>query len=118
MADPDLQNILSQFLSWDSIQAIMSESYKLLAIAIGQAAANLWLTSRTIIVYLILFFFVKKFCDGGIGSLVYNLIYFLIAAILVWIFGWEILFSIWFELLYPISYIVTGFLLKRIGVWK
>lgn len=117
MADPSLQYVLDQF-SWDSIQKIISESYRILAIAIGQAVSNLWLTSRTLVVYLILFFFVRKFCDGGIGSLVYNLIYFIIASVLVWIFGWEVLFSIWFELLYPFSYIATGFLLKKIGIWK
>ncbi|MFA5163263.1 MAG: hypothetical protein WC441_01915 [Patescibacteria group bacterium] len=118
MADPDLQKVFDQIISWNSIQKIISEAYELLALAIGQAVSNLWLTSRTIIIYLILFFFVRKFYDGGIGSLVYNLIYFLIAAVLIWIFGWKVLFSIWFEFIYPFSYITTGFLLRKIGVWK
>jgi len=117
MPDKDLTQLLN-ILSWDSIQKIIGESYRLLAMAIGQAVSNLWLTSRTLVVYLILFFFVRKFCDGGIGSLVYNLIYFLIASFLVWIFGWEVLFSVWFEFLYPFSYISTGLFLRKIGVWK
>lgn len=116
MADPSLQYVLDQF-SWDSIQKIIGESYKLISTALGNELSNLWLTSRALVLYLI-FFFVSKFCDGGIGSLVYNLIYFLIASILVWIFGWEVLFSIWFELLYLFSYIATGLLLRKIGVWK
>ena len=114
MADPDLQNVLNQI----SFTKIIGDAYSLLAVAIGQAASNLWLTSRTIILYLILFFFVKKYCDGGIGSLVYNLIYFFIAGVLVWIFGWGVLFSAWFEFLYPFSYISTRLLLRKVGVWK
>jgi len=118
MADPDLQNMFNQIFSWGSIQKIMSEVYKLLATGIGQAVSNLWLTSGALVVYSILFFFVIKFCDRGIGSLVYNLIYFLVASVLIWIFGWEILFSIWFELLYPFSYIATRLLLRKIGIWE
>ena len=114
MADPDLQNVFNQI----SFTKIISDAYSLLAVAIGQAVSNLWLTSRTIILYLILFFFVKKYYDGGIGSLVYNLIYFFVASILIWFFGWDVLFSEYFELLYPLSYIATRILLRKIGVWK
>lgn len=118
MADPNLQYVFSEVISWDFIKKTINDLHSVLSIAIGQAMSNLWTTSQTLISYLILFFFVKKYCDGGIGSLVYNLIYFLIAAILVWIFSWEVLFSIWFELLYPFSYIMTRILLRKVGIWK
>ena len=114
MADSDLQNVFNQI----SLTKIINEAYSFLAVAIGQAVSNLWLTSRTVVLYLILFFFVKKYYDGGIGSLTYNLIYFLIAGILIYIFGWGVLFNIYFEFLYPFSYITTKVALRKVGIWK
>ncbi len=114
MADPDLQNALSQFQPIKILEQAQQEIAK----ALGVVMPNLWETSKDTIIYLILLFFVIKYFDRGIGSVVYNLIYLLIAFILIYFLGWGVLFENWFEFLYPLSYILTRIALKKLGIWK
>lgn len=118
MPDNDLKNFLSEILSFDSIWSIIKDSQIFLADALNTAMSDAWATQRGWILFIIMMFLIKKFSDRGVGSLVYNLVYLIIALILILIFGWIVIFNIWFFLLYPLSYLLTGVLLRKIGIWK
>jgi hypothetical protein len=55
---------------------------------------------------------------GPLGSLLYHAFYFSILALILWIGGLEILFNpifdILYALLYPLSYYLTGRILRRV----
>lgn len=118
MPDNDLKNSLSDFLNFDFIWNSIKESQVLLADALNKAVSDAWATQRSLILFVAMVFLVNRFWEGGMGSLVYNLIYLIIAVILIFIFGWIVIFNIWFMFLYPLSYILTGILMKKLGVWK
>lgn len=118
MPDNDLKATLADFLNFDFIWSSIKGSHILLANALNEATSDAWAIQRGWILFIVMVFLVKKFSDRGIGSLVYNLIYLIIAFILILIFGWIVIFNIWFFLLYPLSYFLTGVLLRKIGIWK
>lgn len=118
MSDNDLKNYLSDIFSFNFFWDIIKDSQVFLADILNKAVSNAWATQRGWILFIIMMFLIKKFSDRGIGSLVYNLIYLIIALILIFIFGWIVVLNVWFTLLYPLSYLLTGILLKKIGIWK
>lgn len=114
MPDKDLAQALNSI----SFQKISSEAYMLAGEVLGKTANELWLHSRSYIIFAVLLFFVIKFWEKGIGSVVYNLIYFGIAIILIKIYGFEIIFNSLFDLLSLLAYILTGYLLRKFHVWR
>lgn len=66
---------------------------------------------------LMLFAALVKLLTGRIGSLIYNTIYFGILFLVITIGGLEILFNPYFDfiyiLFYPVSYFLTGLILKN-----
>lgn len=118
MPDNDLKTSLSDILSFNSVLVIIRDSQVFLANALNKAMSDAWAIQRGWVLFIVMIFLVKKFSDRGIGSLVYNLIYLIIALILILIFGWIVIFNIWFFLLYPLSYLLTRILLRRMEVWK
>ncbi|MFA4999824.1 MAG: hypothetical protein WC545_00475 [Patescibacteria group bacterium] len=114
MPDKDLAQALNTFSSWDFIHKTISEAEKIAASAFGQAVADTWLTSKIYVIFFVLLFFVIKFWERGIGSLIYNLIYFSIVAILIMVYGWEIIFNFWFEFISLFSYWLAGCMLRKI----
>lgn len=116
MPNNDLKNSLSDFLNFDLVWGVVNDSQVFLADALSKAMSDAWATQRGWILFIIMIFLVNRFWERGAGSLVYNLIYLTIAIILILIFGWIVIFNIWFTFLYPLSYLLTGILLKKIKI--
>ena len=72
---------------------------------------------KNILIFILLALLVK-ILEGRFGSAIYNTIYFGILFLILVIAGLKILFNPYFDiiyaLLYPVSYLLTGLILKRI----
>lgn len=72
---------------------------------------------KNILIFIVLLLLVK-IIEGRFGSAIYNTIYFGILFLILVIAGLKILFNPYFDIiyasLYPVSYLLTGLILKRI----
>jgi len=122
MPDKDLVRVLDPANIWKQIQAGQDEAMKLAATAVGQEVGRLWSTSKLYVISFILLFFIIKFEEKGIGSVVYNIFFLGVMGIFIAIFGWGVIFNSYFEIIYLLVYIfsykLTRIVLRKIGVWK
>ncbi|MFA5184681.1 MAG: hypothetical protein WC456_04120 [Patescibacteria group bacterium] len=122
MPDKDLARVLDPANIWKQIQAGQDEAIKLAATAVGQEVGRLWSTSKLYVISFILLFFIIKFEEKGIGSVVYNIFFLGIIGIFIAIFGWGIIFNSYFEIIYLLIYIIayrlTRMSLIKLGVWR
>ena len=75
---------------------------------------KIWPSLGPSIAILAVLIVIERLLSGRLGSAIYNAIYFGIffAAVAIW--GAGVLVSPIFDVLYPVSYILTGFILRKI----
>lgn len=120
MADPVLSDTLSKIPGMLLKESMDVSNF--VASAFARGIQSFWLEYGSYIIIFALIFFVIKFFERGIGSVVYNLIFFSIIGVVIFVKGWEIIFNNSFELITLFAYIasfkLTHFLLVRAKVWS
>jgi hypothetical protein len=112
------QPIVTPIEFYQRIMQAINEGTHEVALAIPLALKPILISYWPYIIIFILLFFLSRFLDRGIGSVIYNIFYFGILSMIIALKGFDILFSPYFDLacvlVYLLSFYITGLILREI----